>query len=77
MPRSHLDASVRSGISRRLNALLLVESNLWFLTQLGGPGEIPPYAVRYDLAASSGIARTVEPRSGLLVSEDLSGRPPV
>jgi hypothetical protein len=45
-----LQGRVRRGISRRLNAFALVESNLWYLASLGDPDIVVPYAVRYDLA---------------------------
>jgi hypothetical protein len=41
---------IREALARRANALLLLESNLWYLASLGGFNGVAPYAVRYDLA---------------------------
>jgi len=45
-----LAGDVRRAIARRLNSLVLVESNLWYLASLGDTDLVVPYAVRYDLA---------------------------
>jgi hypothetical protein len=37
-------------LNERLNAYLVLESNLWWLAEVGGYPHPPPYAVRYEAA---------------------------